>query len=224
MDFFGIIMVACVVGGIVSLFGGYYKNGRNAARGSDVNNPQIQRFSMKELIGDIKDTAARSAEHNARIKSMTVNEQLEELRRLREARLGINKEAPSKREPAMRERYTEERGKPIYDPVYDDCAGGSIHDGYHEGTVRRPAPASSAEGKAGSQGVAMGGAAAAARQRAQAMKTDTSANVNAGAEIAASHAKTELGADRLKAAIADKPAIVQGLIWSEVLSKPHSDG
>lgn len=223
MDFFGIIMTVGVVVGLVFVFAGYFKNSRAITGGSDANNPQFQRFSVKELIDDIKDTAARSAEHNARIKNMTVNEQLEELRRLRNARLGIKEETHVKREPAMRERYTEERGKPIYDPVYDDCAGGSIHDGYHEGTVRRPAPASSAEGKAGSQGVAMGGAAAAARQRAQAMKN---ASVVNGSEesAAATPAKAELGADRLKAAIADKPAIVQGLIWSEVLSKPLSDG
>lgn len=43
-------------------------------------------------------------------------------------------------------------GKPIHPHSTDDCTGGSIHDGYHEGTIRRPAPASSAEGKMGAQG------------------------------------------------------------------------
>ncbi|GEM_PF-3265651 len=42
--------------------------------------------------------------------------------------------------------------KPIYAHSTADCTGGSIHDGYHEGNVRRPAPASSAEGVQGAQG------------------------------------------------------------------------
>lgn len=42
--------------------------------------------------------------------------------------------------------------KPIYEHSTDECTGGSIHDGYHEGTVRRPAAASSAEGVQGAQG------------------------------------------------------------------------
>lgn len=111
--------------------------------------------------------------------------------------------------------------KPMYDHQTSDCGGGSIHDGYHEGSVRRPAQASSAEGRLGRQGVyAKEGQNAASASPA---KEQPAYNVRPDAEHSAETARGISGPEKLASAISGKPAIVQGLIWAEVLGKPLSD-
>lgn len=227
MDGYAAFITISVVGGLISLLFFAAKYGVNMTKDSTVVNPQIKRFSIKELIDDVKDTAKRNAEYTARINNMSLNEQLEELRRLRNARLGVVEKQKKQPERTLREQRMENWGKPIYEHTTEDCSGGSIHDGYHEGTVRRPAPASSAEGRIGSQGVERGKSPAAAaaeakRRELENKKRDPHSIVVKTDDEAVE--KPELGAEKLKKAIADKPAIVQGLIWSEVLSRPLSDG
>ena len=111
--------------------------------------------------------------------------------------------------------------KPMYDHQTSDCGGGSIHDGYYEGSVRRPAQASSAEGRLGRQGVyAKEGQNAASASLA---KEQPAYNVRPDAEHSAETARGISGPEKLASAISGKPAIVQGLIWAEVLGKPLSD-
>ena len=124
--------------------------------------------------------------------------------------------------------------KPIHPHDTEDCGGGSIHDGYHEGTVRRPAPASSAEGRLGRQGVSERegrGASDIYKKDWNERKTAKAADIPAAKQtmpasmdaVSAPLKPEPSGAERLSKAIADKPAIVQGLIWTEVLGRPLSD-
>ena len=151
--------------------------------------------------------------------------------------------------------------KPVIAHSTDDCTGGSIHDGYHEGTIRKPGPASSAEGMQGAQGVRRGAyaagttgqgmqygegvtlnAARAAKTRngqptreelireyqenAEYRKQSAAHSVTAPSPITApkSSEPVERGMERLAKTIADKPPMVQGIIWSEILGRPLSDG
>lgn len=77
----------------------------------------------------------------------------------------------------------------------DCCMGGSIHNGYHEGTP-------------GVQGVAM-------------PKSNEGKSLNKSFDNAES--KLEPGSDKLISALAKKPSIVQGIIWAEILGKPKGD-
>lgn len=114
--------------------------------------------------------------------------------------------------------------KPVVEHSTDDCTGGSIHDGYHEGTVRRPAAPVNKEGAQGLQGERRGtyakGATGLGMQAGEGVGT---AKASFQGALAAQDVKAESGADKLVKAISSKPAIVQGIIWSEVLGKPLSE-
>ena len=155
---------------------------------------------------------------------------LEQLRRMQqrqqEQRQSAN--APSAKPAAFAAE------KPVYPHDTEDCGGGSIHDGYHEGGVRRPAPASSAEGSVGRQGVLERegrGASDLYKKDRSERKTASAADIPAAKQpmpantdaVSAPIDPEPSGAEKLSKAISDKPAIVQGLIWSEVLGRPLSD-
>lgn len=114
--------------------------------------------------------------------------------------------------------------KPIIAHSTDDCTGGSIHDGYHEGTIRRPQAASSPEGF---QGARRANYAPGRTGQGMTFKEgEASENHSAltAAELAAKAAvNTETGAEKLVKAISAQPAFVQGVIWSEILGKPLSN-
>ncbi len=220
---------------------------RNAAKGSGGSgggvNPGSANANRPQRLGAY--TGSATSEQRAR---------LEQLRRLQQQRQtaaqgmqreGLQREEIQRPQSASGARaldaYAE---KPVYPHETEDCGGGSIHDGYHEGTVRRPAPASSAEGRQGKQGSAItegsvtelyrkdyaksreetpagtmpsaGGA-----KPAQGVQSARSARAAQGVQPAA--AGEESGADRLAKAISGRPAAVQGLIWAEVLGRPLSD-
>ncbi|MBQ1684321.1 MAG: hypothetical protein II072_02275 [Clostridia bacterium] len=117
--------------------------------------------------------------------------------------------------------------KPIVAHSTDDCTGGSIHDGYHEGTIRRPAPASGPEGIQGAQGARRASYAPGRTGQGMTFKEgEASENHSAltASELAAKAAvNTETGAEKLVKAISAQPAFVQGVIWSEILGKPLSE-
>lgn len=156
---------------------------------------------------------------------------LEQLRRLQQQRQAAGPSAAG----SAKNTYAE---KPIVPHSNEDCTGGSIHDGYHEGTARLPKPASSAEGRLGRQGVlAKEGLGASDLYRkeweqklAEKIKPAAASEVKPQAQAQAQSnigtvqsVREPSGAERLSKAIEGKPAIVQGLIWSEVLSRPLSD-
>ncbi len=108
-----------------------------------------------------------------------------------------------------------EAQKPIIPHSTDACTGGSIHDGYHEGTPLSGLPRSEADNRrtAGAQHRAPNAAAGGKR--------------NAGAWTAKQQedeipVETAAGAQTLAKAMADYPPAVQGVIWSEVLNPPVS--
>ena len=156
---------------------------------------------------------------NGKYTGRTTSEQrarLEQLRKLQQQRQAQAAAAAGRADKA--------EGKPIYPHQTEECTGGSIHDGYHEGSVLRPAPASSAEGRLGKQGVMASEGLGPAQlgnnaSAANAVKPKQSAQAFVGAKAAAEPS----GVEKLSKAISDKPAIVQGLIWSEVLGRPLSD-
>lgn len=214
---------------------------RNASKGSGGSgggvNPGSANANLPQRPGVY--TGSATSEQRAR---------LEQLRRLQQQRQtaaqgmqreGLQREEIQRPQSASGARaldaYAE---KPVYPHETEDCGGGSIHDGYHEGTVRRPAPASSAEGRQGKQGSAIteGGVTELYRKDyakstaqipadgskpAQGVQSARSARAAQGVQPAA--AGEESGADRLAKAISGRPAAVQGLIWAEVLGRPLSD-
>lgn len=113
--------------------------------------------------------------------------------------------------------------KPLAAHSTDDCTGGSIHDGYHEGTARKPIEAVRREGAIGRQGRTLKGKSEVHMQGVPLPGENHS--VRYAPETVPVPAKTSgrTGADKLVAAIAKKPSIVQGIIWSEVIGKPKSE-
>ncbi|MCI6094499.1 MAG: hypothetical protein MR684_05435 [Clostridium sp.] len=100
-------------------------------------------------------------------------------------------------------------GKPRVTHSTADCTGGSIHDGYHEGTPGKQGrynPPSA--GRAMPEGVQLPG-------------EDHSIHFAPVKE--ADKAPAASGADKLIATLAGKPSIVQGVIWGEILGKPRSE-
>lgn len=95
----------------------------------------------------------------------------------------VNSPKPSPKPPVIEKKKTE-----------DCCMGGSIHDGYHEGTV-------------GVQGVAV-------------PKSSEGKSLNETVNI---EPESEHGSDKLSSALSEKPSIVQGVIWAEILGKPKGE-
>lgn len=89
--------------------------------------------------------------------------------------------------------------KPVVAHADDDCGGGSIHDGYHEGVTQFAGkPAASVAGKLGRR------------------LADEDDRIDAAAK-AAQNAK------RAMARISKLPPLAQGVIYSEILGKPRSE-
>lgn len=111
--------------------------------------------------------------------------------------------------------------KPITAHSTDDCTGGSIHDGYHEGTARKPIAAAQREGTMGGQGRKLKGKNEVHKQGV--LLPGENHSVSYTPETVPVKTDGRTGADKLVAAIAKKPSIVQGIIWSEVIGKPKSE-
>ena len=118
---------------------------------------------------------------------------------------GLDKQSAAS--PAQPERRTIREEKPIIGHSADDCTGGSIHDGYHEGTdwkqgkpMPRKIPETAPEG-------------------APVKGSDHSIHFKE-AEVKDTHVS---GAEKLTALLSEKSSIVQGVIWSELLGRPRSE-
>jgi hypothetical protein len=164
---------------------------------------------------------------------------MEDARRIEEQRSRLEKR------PMVTTIQTARTEKPVIAHEDDDCGGGSIHDGYHEGSVRRPQAASSAEGMQGPQGARRGvyqkgttgqGMASAeavyaasqrgkeaAREAAEYAKESEAHSAIYQSLVSVPEGPRESGADKLQKAIGDKSGIVQGIIWSEVLGRPRAE-
>lgn len=174
----------------------------------------------------------------------------EELEKARQERLARANDAIKRASEAIRVASGQSQKaaapeKPIVDHSTRECGGGSIHDGYHEGSVRRPQAASSAEGLQGLQGARRGvyakgttgqGMASseavfaasargkeAAREAAEYAKESEAHSAIYQSLVSVPEGPRESGADKLQKAIGDKSGIVQGIIWSEVLGRPRAE-
>ena len=118
-------------------------------------------------------------------------------------------QAPSASQQRFDPFFQGSDGKPRVTHSTEDCTGGSIHDGYHEGTPGKQGrynPPSA--GKAMPEGVQLPG-------------EDHSIHFAPVKEADKTPAAS--GADKLIATLAGKPSIVQGVIWGEILGKPRSE-
>ena len=118
-------------------------------------------------------------------------------------------QAPSASQQRFDPFFQGSDGKPRVTHSTADCTGGSIHDGYHEGTPGKQGrynPPSA--GRAMPEGVQLPG-------------EDHSIHFAPVKEADKNPAAS--GADKLIATLAGKPSIVQGVIWGEILGKPRSE-
>ena len=118
-------------------------------------------------------------------------------------------QAPSASQQRFDPFFQGSDGKPRVTHSTADCTGGSIHDGYHEGTPGKQGrynPPSA--GRAMPEGVQLPG-------------EDHSIHFAPVKEADKTPAAS--GADKLIATLAGKPSIVQGVIWGEILGKPRSE-
>lgn len=118
-------------------------------------------------------------------------------------------QAPSASQQRFDPFFQGSDGKPRLTHSTEDCTGGSIHDGYHEGT-----PGKQGRYKPPSAGRAM-------PEGVQLPGEDHSIHFAPVKEADKTPAAS--GADKLIATLAGKPSIVQGVIWGEILGKPRSE-
>ena len=118
-------------------------------------------------------------------------------------------QAPSASQQRFDPFFQGSAGKPRVTHSTEDCTGGSIHDGYHEGTP----------GKQGKYNPPSAGGAM--PEGVQLPGNDHSIHFAPVKE--ADKAPAASGADKLIATLAGKPSIVQGVIWGEILGKPRSE-
>ena len=118
-------------------------------------------------------------------------------------------QAPSASQQRFDPFFQGSDGKPRVTHSTADCTGGSIHDGYHEGTP----------GKQGRYNPPSAGGAM--PEGVQLPGNDHSIHFAPVKE--ADKAPAASGADKLIATLAGKPSIVQGVIWGEILGKPRSE-
>lgn len=176
---------------------------------------------IMSIVKSASKQGKQSSSYN-RSTPMTNEEVRARLEKARMERLAQARAQVEYRQGAARRQDPPE--KPIIRHSTSDCTGGSIHDGYHEGTVRRPAPASAAEGKLGMQGVRRGVyAAGTTGQGMQGTEGASAYDAKAPAAQQAQAAPRKPGTEKLAEVISKQPAIVQGMIWSEVLGRPLSD-
>lgn len=97
--------------------------------------------------------------------------------------------------------------RPIIRHSANDCTGGSIHDGYHEGTEWK-------------QGKAMPRKRPETAPEGVPVKGEDHSIHFKEAEVTEKH---KSGAEKLTALLSEKPSIVQGIIWGELLGRPRSE-
>lgn len=124
-------------------------------------------------------------------------------------RPALQTQAPSASQQRFDPFFQGSDGKPRVTHSTADCTGGSIHDGYHEGT-----PGKQGRHKPPSAGRAM-------PEGVQLPGEDHSIHFAPVKEADKTPAAS--GADKLIATLAGKPSIVQGVIWGEILGKPRSE-
>lgn len=127
----------------------------------------------------------------------------EEARQLMEAMTGRRTTAPASNNTARQQSArSAETGRPVIQHGDDDCGGGSIHDGYHEGVSGVPfgekKPRAAVAGNLGKKLAAEDDAAVKAKHEAE-------------------------NAKRALARISKLPPMAQGIIYSEILGKPKSE-
>lgn len=125
----------------------------------------------------------------------------EELKRRLEAnaeRRRLERESLQK-QPIFRPSADNSSGRPMVSHSDEDCGGGSIHDGYHEGVTQFP------NGKGPAVAGKLGHRLADEDDRLEQEKA------------AADNAK------RVMARIAKLPPLAQGMVYSEILGKPKSE-
>ena len=241
MDGFGGLIVMFIVISIISSVIRTAKGNQNQKKNGSANGAGVNRPGANTQSAFVSRDPAAAEKHRRAF------EELEKARleRVQKANDAIMRATEAIRAASGQSRTAAAAEKPVEAHSTRECGGGSIHDGYHEGTIRRPEAASSAEGVQGLQGARRGvyqkgsGAqgmasseavfAASARGR-EAAREDAlyQKESEAHAAVYTSLAQKpegprESGADKLQRAIAGKSGIVQGVIWSEVLGKPRAE-
>ena len=190
--------------------------------------PEISKNKAQNNPNTAQNSARQSFGMNRSQVSMqkSAEEQLADIRE--RARQRLNSRMSAAREQVEYRSGTNRQGytvpdKPIIEHSTDDCTGGSIHDGYHEGTIRRPAPASSSEGTQGMQGARRGDYTTGSGAQGAQGSEGTSSYRTGPVYQAANTVPTKKGTDRLAEAISSQSGIVQGIIWSEVLGHPRAE-
>lgn len=114
--------------------------------------------------------------------------------------------------------------KPIIPHSTSDCTGGSIHDGYHEGTAARP--------QKNTAGPSVAERAGKSRLDLKPLEKNLPKKpapvvahpvVSQENKPAQSNTAPASGIDLLTEKLSNEPQIVQGIIWSEILGKPKGD-
>ena len=118
---------------------------------------------------------------------------MEDARRIEEQRSRLEKR------PMVTTIQTARTEKPVIAHEDDDCAGGSIHDGYHEGVTQFP------NGRPAAVAGRLGNRLADEDERIERER------------VSAENAR------RVMKRISKLPPLAQGMIYSEILGKPKSE-
>lgn len=146
--------------------------------------------------------ASSETEAQRRARQEELKRRLEENRARREqeqTRTAGEQRRPLEKAPMLKTIQTARAEKPIAEHTDDDCGGGSIHDGYHEGVTQFP-----------------NGRPAAVAGRLGNRLADEDERIERE-HVAAENAK------RAMKRISKLPPLAQGMVYSEILGKPKSE-
>ena len=140
-------------------------------------------------------TLAEQRRQEIQRQAMQMKEQAKALRDAIEGRTPVQQQ-----KPVTQTRPTQ-TARPMLNRTEDDCGGGSIHDGYHEGVSGDPFGEHKGTAVAGNLGKRLGA------------EDDKLVKAQSSAE----------NARRALARIQKLPPITQGIVYSEILGKPKSE-
>ena len=203
MQFIPFIVIGLIIFSIVSRVNKEQQAAQKRAQQAKVQPRPAEGEQMRTPAGGFEGSPlATSAERERRQEELKRRLIENQARRLAEkTKPSAAPAKPTERRP-LEKRVMEsslKKEKPIAEHALDDCGGGSIHDGYHEGVTQFAGkPAASVAGKLG---------------RDLANEDD---------RIEREHAAAQ-NAKLVMAKISKLPPLTQGMIYSEILGKPRSE-
>lgn len=177
------IILAIIAGVVISVISAKKK----AAAAASAQNGQ------KRVIDDVTGSVPASGMPAQRVSPTAATDSAQRQQELKRRLLENSERLKLERETLQK------AGRPIASHSEEDCGGGSIHDGYHEGVTQFPNGRPPAvAGKLGNR---------LADEDDQLLRE----------QIASENAK------RAMAKIAKLPPLAQGVVWGELLGKPKSE-